>query len=381
MTTSKRDYYDVLGVSRGASDEEIKKAFRKLAMEYHPDRNKASGASEKFKEVIEAYQVLSDSKKRSSYDTFGHAGVEGNGGGRDFDGFDNFGGFGDIFDAFFGGSTRRSPQSARRGADLQVEVIIDFEKAVFGADEEIEIRRSEVCTRCHGARYEPGTSLQTCPQCRGSGEVRRNQQGIFGHFTHVTPCSKCRGEGQVVTNPCSNCRGVGTQVSDRKLAVSVPGGIESGTQIRLTGEGEPGVNGAPSGDLYVGVRVRDHKFFRRHGYDVVYMQGINIAQAALGLSLNVPTLEGEAEIVIPRGTQSGDVIRLKSQGVPHLGNKRLRGDQLVSVVVETPKSLTDEQRELLTRLAETFADGSASHDGEKPEGWFDKLKNSIVGEE
>lgn len=381
MTTSKRDYYDVLGVSQGASDEEIKKAFRKLAMEYHPDRNKDSGASEKFKEVSEAYQVLSDSKKRDSYDTFGHAGVSQNGGSRGFDGFDNFGGFGDIFDAFFGGSTRRSPKASRRGADLQVEITVDFEKAVFGAEEDIEIRRNEVCGRCRGARSEPGTSLDVCPQCRGSGEVRRSQQGIFGHFMQVTPCTMCRGEGQVITAPCSNCRGLGTEVLDRKLSVSVPPGIESGTQIRLTGEGEAGTNGGPSGDFYVIVRVRKHRFFRREGYDVVYLQGINIAQAALGLSLDVPTLDGEAEIVIPRGTQSGDVIRLKDQGIPHLGNRKQRGDQLVTVVVETPKSLSEEQRELLTRLAETFGDnGDTPHGGEQ-EGWLDKLKHTLGSEE
>ena len=381
MTTSKRDYYDVLGVSRGASDEEIKKAFRKRAMEYHPDRNKASSASEKFKEVNEAYQVLSDSKKRSNYDTFGHAGVSQNGGARGFDGFDNFGGFGDIFDAFFGGSARRSPKASRRGADLQVEVTVDFEKAAFGVEEDIEIRRSEVCGRCRGARSEPGTSPDGCPQCRGSGEVRRSQQGIFGHFMQVTPCTMCRGEGSVITTPCSNCRGAGTEDRDRKLAVSIPAGIESGTQIRLTGEGESGTNGGSAGDLYVIVRVSRHKFFRREGYDVIYLQGINIAQAALGLSFDVPTLDGEAEIVIPRGTQSGDVIRLRGQGIPHLGNRKQRGDQLVTVVVETPKALTEEQRELLTRLAETFGDNGTSPNGDKPEGWLDKLKHTIGNDE
>jgi molecular chaperone DnaJ len=381
MTTSKRDYYQILGVAQGASDEEIKKAFRKLAMEYHPDRNKDVGAVEKFKEVNEAYQVLSDSKKRNSYDTYGHAGVDANGGGRGFDGFDNFGGFGDIFDAFFGGSTRRSPRAARRGADLQVDITVQFENAVFGAEEHIEIRRKELCGRCHGTRSEPGTSSEACPQCRGSGEVRRSQQGIFGHFTQVTPCTRCRGEGQIVIAPCSNCRGQGTEDRDRELVVSIPAGIESRTQMRLTGEGESGINGGSAGDLYVGIRVKDHQFFRRQGYDVVYAQNINIAQAALGLSFDVPTLDGEAEIVIPRGTQSGDVIRLKGQGIPHLGNKKLRGDQLVSVTVETPKSLTDEQRELLTRLAETFGDNSTEQGGEPNEGWFDKLKQTLGSDE
>jgi molecular chaperone DnaJ len=378
MTTSKRDYYQVLGVSRGASDEDIKKAFRKLAMEYHPDRNKDAAASERFKEINEAYQVLSDSKKRSNYDTFGHAGVNTNGGG--FDGFENFGGFGDIFDAFFGGSGRRSATAARRGTDLQVDITIDFEKAVFGAEEDIEIRRNEICSRCRGARSEPGTSPETCVQCRGSGQVRRSQQGIFGQFTQVSTCTMCRGEGSVITTPCSNCRSAGTEMRDRKLVVTIPAGIETSTQIRLSGEGEPGMYGGSAGDLYVVVRVRDHKLFRRRGYDIIYVQNINIAQAALGLTLNVPTLQGEEEIEIPRGTQSGDVIRLRDKGIPHLRNKRARGDQLVTVIVETPKTLTDEQRELLTQLADTFDDGSG-HTRKKPDGLFDKLKQSLGADE
>jgi molecular chaperone DnaJ len=374
----KRDYYEVLGVSNGASDEEIKKAFRKLAMEYHPDRNKDAAASERFKEINEAYQVLSDSKKRSNYDTFGHAGVNTNGGG--FDGFENFGGFGDIFDAFFGGSGRRSATAARRGTDLQVDITIDFEKAVFGAEEDIEIRRNEICSRCRGARCEPGTSPETCVQCRGSGQVRRSQQGIFGQFTQVSTCTMCRSEGSVITTPCSNCRGAGTEMRDRKLVVTIPAGIETSTQIRLSGEGEPGMYGGSAGDLYVVVRVRDHKLFRRQGYDIVYVQNINIAQAALGLSLDVPTLEGDEEIEIPRGTQSGDVIRLKDKGIPHLRNKRARGDQLVTVIVKTPKSLTDEQRELLTQLAESFDDGSGQG-RKKSDGLFDKLKQSLGADE
>ncbi len=378
MTTSKRDYYQVLGVSRGASDEDIKKAFRKLAMEYHPDRNKDAAASERFKEINEAYQVLSDAKKRSSYDTFGHAGVNANGGG--FEGFENFGGFGDIFDAFFGGGTRRSPTAARRGADLQIDINVDFEKAVFGAEEEIEIRRHEVCSRCRGARSEPGSTPDTCSQCRGTGQVRRSQQGIFGQFTQVSTCTMCRGEGHVITVPCSQCRATGTEIRDRKLVVTVPAGIESNTQIRLTGEGEPGMYGGPPGDLYVIVRVRNHKLFKRQGYDIVYVQHINIAQAALGLTLDVPTLQGDEEIEIPRGTQSGDVIRLRDKGIPHLRNKRTRGDQLVTVIVETPKSLTDEQRELLMQLAETFDDGSIPYH-DRPEGWFDKLKQSLGADE
>ena len=377
MTTSKRDYYQVLGVSRSASDEDIKRAFRKLAMEYHPDRNKDLSAGERFKEINEAYQVLSDSRKRSNYDTFGHAGVQSNGGG--FEGFENFGGFGDIIDAFFGGSTRRSARTARQGADLHVELTLEFEKAAFGSEEELDVRRHELCSRCRGARSEPGSPPNTCAQCGGTGEVRRRQQGIFGSFTQISPCGACRGEGQILTNPCSNCRGLGTESRERKMAVSIPAGIEPNTQLRLTGEGHAGEHGGPPGDLYVAIRVKKHEFFQRQRYDVVYIQHIDIAQAALGLTLDVPTLDGGAELEIPAGTQSGEVIRLKGQGIPHMRNTRARGDQLVTIIVNVPKSLTDEQRQLLTRLSETF--GGTSPSGSKRDGWFDKLKHTLGADE
>lgn len=377
MTTSKRDYYQVLGVSRSASDEEIKRAFRKLAMEYHPDRNKDLSAGERFKEINEAYQVLSDSRKRSNYDTFGHAGVQSNGGG--FEGFDNVGGFGDIFDAFFGGSTRRAARTARQGADLRVELTLEFEKAAFGSEEEFVVRRREICSRCRGARAEPGSPTHTCAQCGGTGEVRRRHQGIFGYFTQISSCGSCRGEGQIITDPCSNCRGMGAESRDRKMAVSIPAGIEANTQLRLTGEGHAGENGGPPGDLYVAIRVKKHEFFQRHRYDVLYIQHIDIAQAALGLTLDVPTLDGDAELQIPAGTQSGNVIRLKGRGIPQMRNARARGDQLVTVVVNVPKSLTDEQRQLLTRLAESF--GGTAPNGSKRDGWFDKLKHTLGADE
>ena len=377
MTTSKRDYYQVLGVSRSASDEEIKRAFRKLAMEYHPDRNKDSSAGERFKEINEAYQVLSDSKKRGNYDTFGHAGVQSDGGG--FEGFENFGGFGDIFDAFFGGATRQTARAARRGANIQIDLAIDFEKAAFGSEEEFEIRRREVCGHCRGARSEPGSSADTCTQCRGTGQVRRRQQSIFGYFSQVSLCEVCNGEGQILTNPCSNCRGSGAESRDRKMAVSIPAGIESNTQIRLTGEGHAGEKGGLPGDLYVAIRVKKHNLFQRQRYDVLYSQNIDIAQAALGLTLDVPTLDGDTELNVPPGTQPGDVIRLKGRGIPRMGNTRARGDQLVTIVVQTPKSLTDEQRQLLTRLAETF--DSAARNGSKRDGWFDKLKQTLASDE
>jgi len=378
MTTQKRDYYEVLGVSRNASDEEIKKAFRKLALEYHPDRNKSDGASEQFKEVNEAYQVLTDSKKRASYDRFGHEGMAQNGA-RGFDGFENFGGFGDIFESFFGGgsATRgRSRTVPRRGADLQYSVTVEFEEAAFGTEQEQDVQRTEICGRCQGVRSEPDSSPTTCPNCQGAGEIRRGTQSIFGQFMQVSACGRCRGEGEVITDPCTQCRGTGREVRRRKLAIVIPAGIESGTQIRLTGEGEPGMFGGPPGDLYVSVRVKAHPFFHRVGYDVVHPQSINITDAALGSTIKVPTLEGEAEVIVPRGTQNGDVIRLRSEGIPHLGNEGRKGDQLINIVVSTPKSLTEHQRKLLEELAESLGtdiDDPSGHD----KSWFDKFKDTL----
>ena len=291
MTTSKRDYYDVLGISRGASEEDVRKAFRRLALEYHPDRNKKEGAEERFKEINEAYQVLSDAKRRAAYDRFGHEGVSGNGG-RGFEGFDNFGGFGDIFDAFFGSGfgTRSGARRVRRGADLRCVIGIEFEEAAFGAEKEFEVRRMERCERCGGDRSEPGKRPSTCANCKGAGQVRRAHQSVFGQFVQMATCGTCRGEGSVIAHPCSGCAGSGRQRRDRKLAVSIPAGIEDGTQIRLTGEGEPGTNGAPPGDLYVSVNVDEHPLFERDGYDLYLSLPLNVAQATLGAVVKIPTL-------------------------------------------------------------------------------------------
>jgi len=375
MTTRKRDYYEVMGVPRNASEEEIKRVFRKLALEYHPDRNKSDGAAERFKEINEAYQVLTDQKRRSDYDRFGHAGL-GRNGARGFEGFENFGGFGDIFDAFFGGASTRTRTSATRGADLQHSLTISFEDAVFGSEEQLEVRRNEVCGQCRGSKSEPGSSPAECSECGGSGQIRRAHHSIFGQFTQVMTCGTCKGVGKVITKPCSRCKGAGKELRKRKIVVSIPAGIETGTQIRLSGEGEPGFNGGPPGDLYVSMRVKAHPIFRREGHDVVHQQKINIAHAALGVTLQVPTLEGEADIVIPKGTQTGDVIRLKGEGVPHLGSNSHRGDQLVSIVVETPKRLTEEQRGLLEELARSLDDGNADSD-QDDKSWFDKIKDSL----
>ena len=376
MTTNKRDYYDVLGVARDAPAEEVKKAFRKLAFEYHPDRNQRAGSEEKFKEINEAYQVLSDPQKRTSYDRFGHSGVGGNGA-RGFEGFENFGGFGDIFDAFFGGGfgaqTRGSTR--QRGADLEYAGTIEFEEAVFGTEKEFQVQRMEHCSRCQGARSEPGTSPIECPQCRGAGQVRRAQRSIFGQFVQMATCGSCRGEGRILTQLCSACKGQGRERRERKLVVSVPAGIEDGTQIRLTGEGEPGLNGGPAGDLYVSVRVGEHSIFQRDGYDIVYDMPINIAQAALGATVRVPTLDGESDLTIPPGVQSGEVFLLKAKGVPHLRSSR-RGDQRVYVAVETPRKMSEEQRRLLQALEETFGDGEGRPDRDG-KGLFGKIKDTF----
>ena len=378
MTTQKRDYYDVLGVSKGASEEDIRKAFRKLAMRYHPDRNKKPDASEKFKEINEAYQVLTNQEQRRNYDRFGHAGVGGNGG-RGFDGFENFGGFGDIFDAFFGGmggSARTT--TATRGANLSYEFTVEFEDAVFGAEKEFEVLRMEICSHCSGSRSEPGSEVATCANCGGAGQVRRTQQSVFGQFVQVSTCNVCRGEGKTISEPCSTCFASGKEKRRRKLAVSIPPGIETGTRIRLTNEGEPGSHGGLPGDMFVSVNVRPHEVFHREGDNIVLTRSLNIAQAALGGVITVPTLDGEAEIEVPPGTQSGKVFRLAGKGVPQLRNPRRRGDHLVNILVETPESLDESQKLLLEQLAGTLED-SEDFEFRDTKGWSGKIKDFLGG--
>ncbi len=378
MTTKKRDYYEVLGIPRGASDEEIKRAFRKLALEYHPDRNRSDGAADRFKEINEAYQVLSDSERRSRYDRFGHAGVT-NGGATGFDGFENFGGVGDIFEAFFGDfGGRARASSARRGADLRVSVTVEFAEAAFGTEKQVEVTRTERCAVCRGSRAEPDTTPDVCTNCRGSGQVRRAQQGFFGQFVQVVTCGVCGGDGHVITRPCRHCRGSGTERKHRKLAVTIPAGIESDTQLKLRGEGEAGVGGGPNGDLFVSLRVRSHPLFRREGDDVRFLQRINFVQAALGTRLTVPTLDGEESVEVPEGTQSGHVIRLRGRGIPHLRNSGRRGDQLIDVFVMTPRGLSEKQRELLNQLAATLPSEGEPGEGDE-RGWVGKLRDTISG--
>ena len=351
-----QDYYDVLGVARNANEEDIRRAFRRKAMEYHPDRNKNADAEEKFKEINEAYQVLSDSGKRAQYDRFGKAGV-GSGpqpGANPFDGFDVFGGFGDIFDSFFGEASARGGRQPRRGGDIQQQVTLSFEESVFGAAREVEINRLENCQHCSGAGNEPGTSVDTCGTCQGRGQVRRSQRSVFGQFTQVVGCPACHGRGSVISVPCSKCKGAGRERRRRKIEVKIPAGVEEGMQVRLSGEGDMGSDGGGSGNLYVAVNVQEHSFFQRDGTSIIYTLPLNVAEAALGADKVIPTIDGfEEEFKVPQGTQPGTVFNLRGKGVPHLNSNR-RGNMRILADVRVPGSLSGRQRELLEELARSF---------------------------
>lgn len=354
---ANRDYYDVLGVSKSDTDEEIRKAFRKKAMEYHPDRNKNADAEAKFKEINEAYQVLSDPNKRAQYNRFGAAGLGSNGGSdRPFEGFDVFGGFGDIFDSFFGGATGRQTREAQRGNDIQQRVVLSFEEAVFGAQREVEISRLEKCQKCSGQGNEPGTPINTCATCRGSGQVRRAQRSVFGQFTQVTSCSTCQGRGSTIETPCQACRGGGLERRQRKISVRIPAGVEPGMQVRLSGEGEAGQDSGPAGNLYVYVDVHAHEFFHREDSDLIYEMPLNFAEAVLGAEKQVPTLDSDEPfktLKIPQGTQHGAEFRIRGKGIHRL-NANGRGDLRVVVDLQVPQSLNKEQREALEVFAQTL---------------------------
>ena len=387
---SKRDYYEVLGVGHQAKQDEIKKAFRQKARQYHPDVNKNSDAESRFKEVNEAYEVLSDENKRVAYDRFGHAGVSGGAGGFGSGGFGaggfGAGGFGDIFEEFFSSSfgtrTRRGP---RRGADLQYRMDIEFEEAVFGTEREIEIARTEICDTCNGSRAEPGTSPVRCSTCGGSGEVRQVRNTFLGQMVNISTCPQCRGSGEEVTVACHTCRGTGSVRASRNLSVKIPAGVNNDMQIRLTGEGEIGQNGGPPGNLYVVVNVLPHEYFRRRGNDLTLELHLNVAQAALGHVLMVPVLEtdgeSETELVLPPGTQSGHVFKVKGKGVPRLlrdGRHRGVGDLQVVVQVSIPRELSDEQFALFEQLADTL--GEAIIPPALERGFFDKVLDWLGGE-
>jgi len=348
---TKRDYYEVLGIPRNATDEEIKRAFRKLAFKYHPDHNHEDGAEEKFKEVNEAYEVLYDPDKRAAYDRFGHGGPEGLFG-RGFEGFD-FSGFGDIFDAFFGGVTTATRQAPRRGADLHYNTTITFEEAALGCEKEINILRTENCSLCQGIGCKPGSQPAKCPSCNGTGQLRQVQQSIFGRFTNITTCSRCHGEGRIITEPCPQCQGTGKEKRQRSVSVKIPAGVDEDSQIRLRGEGQAGTRGGPSGDVYITLAIKQHEFFQRDGDNIIYELPINFAQAALGTEVEVPTLDGKTKLKLPASSQTGTVFRLKNKGIPHL-HRRGRGDQLVTLRVVTPDSLTKKQRQLFQELADTL---------------------------
>ena len=368
--TTKADYYDLLSVQRNATPEEIKKAFRRLALRYHPDRNKSPDAEDRFKEINEAYEVLSDPDKRAAYDRFGHAGTAGGGYGRGFEGMGGFGGFGDIFEAFFG-SNAGAKSGPQRGADIHNTVTISFEDAVFGTERNVEVQRTEVCKTCRGSKAEPGTEVVTCSTCNGSGSVRRVQQNLFGQFVNVTACDQCRGEGRVVPTPCGQCRGVGRTKMFRKIAVQIPAGVEDGTQVRLTREGDAGTRGGAPGNLYVTVKVQRHEYFSRDGDEVVLEYSVNFAQAAIGDEVEVPTIDGIVMLKVPSGIQTGTALRLKGRGAYRLRGGG-RGDQIVNVNVRTPDSLNKGEEELFRQLTLTLdRPGVASRNGR---GIFAKIR-------
>jgi molecular chaperone DnaJ len=358
----KRDYYEVLGVSRDASGEQIKKAFRKLAFQYHPDYNSGSDAEDKFKEISEAYQVLSDNEKRAYYDRYGRMSDANWQTG--FEGFD-FGGLGDIFDAFFGGATstgtRRTP---RKGADLKTEISLTFEEAVFGADKEINIWRVETCSVCHGVGASPGTQPAKCMECNGSGQVRRVSQSIFGRFVQVVACPRCNGEGAVIHEYCPQCKGDGRQKVKRKVTVTIPPGVSEEHPMRLKGEGSAGIYGGGPGDVYMTFMVKPHELFVRDGNDIFCELHINFAEAALGTTIEIPTLYGDVALKIPAGTQDGKVFNLKGKGVQRIDG-RGKGNQLVGIRVVTPQSLDRDQKKLFEMLAESLPGAKISGDMHK----------------
>jgi molecular chaperone DnaJ len=376
---AKRDYYEVLGVPRDASESDLKTAFRNLARKYHPDVSDAPDAEEKFKEANEAYGVLSDADKRAAYDRFGHQGVRGPSGGPGFETVD-FSDFADIFgDMFgfggFGGRSRTASRTApRRGADLQYQVTIPFKEAVFGADKEIEVSKDERCDTCSGDGAKPGTSPKTCPECQGRGEVRQTRQTLLGSMVQVTTCPVCQGRGKIIESHCPTCSGRGKVRKTRRKKVSIPAGVDDGTRIRLGGEGQPGENNGPSGDLYLLVRVQPHKYFRRRDNDILLDLNVNVAQATLGADVLVPTVDGDVKLKIPGGTQPGKIIRMRGKGVPHLRSNS-RGDQLVIVNITIPKKLDVEERELFEKLADKMDSKVLPQE----RGFLDRLKTVLGG--
>ena len=377
---AKRDYYEVLGVSRNATQDEIKKAYRKLARQYHPDavKDNKEAAAEKFREITEAYAVLSDEEKRAQYDRFGHAGPQGQGFGFDFGSinFEDLGfdfGFGDLFEALFGGGRRR--RGPQRGADLEAEIELSFKEAVFGTERELNVPRTEKCDVCAGSGAAPGTSVERCITCNGTGQVSFSRSTAFGQFIQTRTCDQCGGTGRFIPNPCTACGGRGSRRRSRKVTVKVPAGVDNGIRLRLRGEGEAGTLGGAPGDLYVYLRVRPDPVFKRDGNNILCEVPVSFTQAALGAEIEVPTLEGTARIKVAEGTQSGTILRLKGRGVPS-PNGYGRGDLHIKVKVVTPTKLTEKQKELLREFAKLSGEEPAKH--EKDKGCFEMVRDAFL---
>lgn len=377
-----RDYYEILGITRNASKEDIKKAFRTLARQYHPDVNKAPDAEARFKEINEAYEVLADDEKRARYDRFGHAGVNGAPGGfsTGFGGFEDI--FQDFFDAFANTSSRQRGQATKRGADREVEVTVTFEEAVFGVEKEITFYRNGLCETCEGTGAEPGSVPLTCPQCNGTGEIRAVQNTFLGSVVRVTTCNRCKGSGTIVDHPCKTCNGEGRTRQKVVKTIRIPGGISEGLQIQVRGEGDSGGRKGINGDLYVRIHVQEHPIFKTRNNDIILDVTLNVAQAALGDKITIPTVDGDVELTIPAGTQTGKVFRLRGKGIPRLrsdGTHTGRGDQLVYIQVAVPTKLTAEQRELFEKLAATF--GNEIQPTSNGRGFFDRMMEFFGGEQ
>ena len=370
------EYYDRLGVSKDASQDEIKRAYRKLSKKYHPDINKEPGAEEKYKEILEAYETLSDVQKRAAYDQYGPDGANGFGGQGSFGGFDGgagFGGFEDIFSSFFGGGATRNPNAPRQGDDLQYRVNLSFEEAVFGAEKEIHYNREVTCKTCSGSGAKPGTSPVTCGRCHGHGVINVDTQTPLGMMRRQVTCDVCHGTGQEIKDPCQTCHGTGREKQSHTVSVKIPAGVETGQQIRLAGQGEAGFNGGPYGDLFVVINVNPSDKFTRDGSTIYYTLNISFVQAALGDTVEVPTVHGNVEMVIPAGTQTGKTFRLKGKGAPRLRGGS-QGDQLVTVKIVTPTKLNDAQKEALLAFAKASGDEKVAP---QKKGFFNKVKDVL----
>lgn len=381
---SKRDYYEILGVPKNATDDEIKKAYRRLAKKYHPDVNQGDSTAEaKFKEINEAYEVLGDSQKRARYDRFGHAGFEQGGFDGGFGGFGDFGGFGgfgDIFETFFDGAfggsgfgrSSRGRKGPQRGADLKYRLEITFEEAAFGVEKEISLTRTELCNTCKGNGTKPGTSRETCKHCNGTGQTQHRQNTPLGSFVSIRTCDVCGGEGKIIITPCETCKGSGRTRKNVRINVKIPAGIDNGQTISLRGEGEPGTRGGPPGDLYIDIFVKPHAIFQRQGSDIMCEIPITFVQGALGAEIEIPTLEGKIQYNIPEGTQTGTVFKIKGKGIPNIrGNGR--GDLYLKVNIEVPRKLNEKQKAILRE----FASISGDEVYEQRKSFFDKMKDAL----